>query len=134
MADFNKVILAGHLTKIPDVRTFKMNITVASSGIAVNRKYKDKEEVMFIDIVVYGKLAETFGQYTAKGSAVLIEGRLSFRQWEQDGQKRSKHEVIVESLRLLGNKLADNNTTADKKQTNTAEKEERVITDEDVPF
>ena len=89
---------------------------------------------MFIDIVVYGKLAETFGQYTAKGSAVLIEGRLSFRQWEQDGQKRSKHEVIVESLRLLGNKLADNNTTADKKQTNTAEKEERVITDEDVPF
>ena len=69
MADFNKVILAGHLTKIPDVRTLQNNITVASSGIAVNRKYKDKEEVMFIDIVVYGKLAETFGQYTEIGRA-----------------------------------------------------------------
>ena len=89
---------------------------------------------MFIDIVVYGKLAETFGQYAAKGSAVLIEGRLSFKQWEQDRQKHSKHEIIVESLRLLGNKLTDNDTAADKKPTNTTEKEERVITDEDVPF
>jgi single-strand DNA-binding protein len=80
--------------------------SVCNFGLAVNRKYKQaddaKEEVMFINIVVFGKQADTCGQYLNKGSSVLIEGRLQERRWEtEDGQKRSKHEVVAQSVRFL---------------------------------
>lgn len=127
MPNFNKVILVGHLTKTPDIKTVKEN-TVGTCGIAVNRKYKDKNETMFIDFTCFGKLAEILGQYTAKGSAVMIEGRLDFQQWESEGQKRSKHVVIIESLQLLG-KNSDTNSN----QTNNNQQFDN-IKDEDVPF
>jgi len=80
--------------------------SVCNFGLAVNRKYKQgdemKEEVTFINIVVFGKQADTCGQYLNKGSSVLIEGRLQERRWETDeGQKRSKHEVVAQNVRFL---------------------------------
>lgn len=72
-------------------------------GLAINRKWKDKEEVCFVDCTIFGKSAEAFNQYMAKGRAVLVEGRLTLNQWTtDDGARRSKHEVIVDNFTFLG--------------------------------
>ncbi|MCK5505117.1 MAG: single-stranded DNA-binding protein [Thermodesulfovibrionia bacterium] len=106
---FNKVILIGNLTRDPELRYTPQGTSVCNFGIAVNRKYKQaeevKEEVTFINIVVFGKQADTCGQYLNKGSAVLVEGRLQERRWEtEEGQKRSKHEVVAQNVRFLSRK------------------------------
>lgn len=106
---FNKVILIGNLTRDPEMRYSPQGTSVCKFDLAVNRKYKQadeaKEEVMFISIVVFGKQADTCGQYLNKGSSVLIEGRLQQNRWEtEDGQKRSKHEVVAQSVRFMSRK------------------------------
>lgn len=106
MTSFNKVILLGNLTRDPEVRYTPNGIAVASFAIAVNRKYKQgdetKDEVSYIDIVVFGKQAESCGQYINKGDSVLIDGRLQQRRWEtEDGQKRSKVEVVAQSVNFM---------------------------------
>ncbi len=106
MVSFNKVILMGNLTKDPEVRYLPSGTAVVNFGLAVNRKYKQgdevKEEVCFVDVVVFGKQAENCGKYLSKGQGVIIDGRLSQRRWEgEDGQKKSKHEVVAESIRFL---------------------------------
>jgi single-strand DNA-binding protein len=79
---------------------------VASLGLAVSRRYKQgdelKEEVCFVDIVVFGKQAEHCGQYLSKGSGIIVDGRLQQRRWEtEDGQKRSKHEVVAQTVTFM---------------------------------
>jgi len=106
MTSFNKVILLGNLTRDPEVRYTPNGIAVASFAIAVNRKYKQgdetKEEVSYIDIVVFGKQAESCGQYINKGDSVLIDGRLQQRRWEtEEGQKRNKIEVVAQSVNFM---------------------------------
>ena len=104
---FNKVILTGNLSKDITLKS-NSNITIASSTIAVNRKFKNQngdtsEEVLFIDITFFGRQAQTANQYLNKGSKVLIEGRLKFDTWQdKNGQNRSKHSVVVESMEMLG--------------------------------
>ncbi len=112
---FNKIILIGNLTRDPEVRYTPQGTSVCNFGIAVNRKYKQgdevKEEVTFINIVVFGKQADTCGQYLNKGRAVLVEGRLQERRWEtEDGQKRSKYEVVAQTVRFLSRKTEGNAT------------------------
>lgn len=112
---FNKVILMGNLTRDPEVRYTPQGTSVCNFGIAINRKYKQgdelKEDVTFINIVVFGKQADSCGQYLNKGSSVLVEGRLQERRWEtEDGQKRSKHEVVAQQVRFLSKKQS---TTSD---------------------
>lgn len=106
MAGFNKVILMGNLTRNPELRYTPNGTPVASFGVAVSRRFKQgeelKEEVCFVDIVVFGKQAEHCGQYLSKGNGVIVEGRLQQRRWEtEDGQKRSKHEVVAQSVTFL---------------------------------
>jgi single-strand DNA-binding protein len=107
MTSFNKVILLGNLTRDPEVRYTPSGTAVASFALAVNRKYKQgdetKEEVSYIDIVVFGKQAENCGQYLNKGDAALIEGRLQQRRWDdkETGQKRSKVEVAAQAVTFM---------------------------------
>lgn len=106
MVSFNKVILLGNLTRDPEVRYTPNGVAVASFAIAVNRKYKQgeeiKDEVSYIDIVVFGRQAENCGQYINKGDSVLIDGRLQQRRWEtEDGQKRSKVEVVAQTVSFM---------------------------------
>lgn len=107
---FNKVILVGNLTRDPELRYLQSNSAVCNTGIAVNRKFKSqtgeqKEEVCFIDIALFGRTAEIANQYLKKGSKVLVEGRLKLDQWnDQSGAKRSRHSVVVESLKMLDSK------------------------------
>lgn len=105
---FNRIILIGNLTKDPEVRYTPSGTPVSTITLAVNSKYKQsddtKEEVLFIDAVVFGKQAETCGQYLAKGRTVLVEGRLRERRWEYEGQKKSKMEVVANNVRFLSKK------------------------------
>jgi single-strand DNA-binding protein len=102
---YSKVILIGRLTKDPELRYTPKGTPVASFSLAVNYRYKQsdemKEETTFIDIVVFGKLAEFSGQYLNKGSAVIVDGRLQQRRWESDGQQKSKIEVVAQSVNFL---------------------------------
>jgi len=110
MANVNVVILAGNLTRDPEIRYTPSGMAVAQLGVAVNRKFKDsktnemREEVTFVDVELWGKQAETAKQYLSKGRPVLIEGRLKLDQWDdkQTGQKRSKLKVVGERIQFLG--------------------------------
>jgi single-strand DNA-binding protein len=105
---YNRIILIGNLTKDPELRYTPQGTPVASFRIAVNTRYKQsdeqREDTLFIDIVTFGKQAETCSQYLNKGRTVLVEGRLQERRWESDGQQRSKFEVIAQTVRFLSKK------------------------------
>lgn len=108
MASFNKVILLGNLTRDPQLRYLPSNTAVCEFGLAMNRRYKDrdgnqKEEVCFVDIEAFGRQAETINQYMTKGRSLLVEGHLQLDSWTgQDGQKRSRLRVIVENSQFVG--------------------------------
>ena len=109
MANFNKVILAGNLTRDPELRYTPKGTAIARIGMAINRTWKNetgetKEEVTFVDVDVWGRQAETIGQYMSKGRPIFIEGRLKLDQWDdkESGQKRSKLKVVCESFQFLG--------------------------------
>jgi single-strand DNA-binding protein len=108
MASFNKVLLMGNLTKDPELRYTPQGAAVVNLRMAVNRKYKSKdqglkEEVCFITAVAWNKQAEVCNQYLKKGSALFVEGRLQSRSWEDNaGQKRSVIEVRAERVQFMG--------------------------------
>jgi single-strand DNA-binding protein len=152
MASFNKVILLGNLTRDPEVRYTPKGSAVCDLGIAVNRVYtteggERREEVTFVDVVLWARLAEIAGEYLRKGRPVFIEGRLQMDSWDdkQTGQKRTKLRVVGESMQLLGGRPgggtgeaaeedrvapgAGSKTTAPPKSATPAEPD-----DDEIPF
>lgn len=109
-ANFNKVILMGNLTRDPEMRMLPSNMPVASFGLAVNDRFKNKqtdqweERPNFIDCEAFGRTAENVGKFFSKGKPIFIEGKLRFDQWEdrQSGQKRSKLKVVVDTFQFVG--------------------------------
>src|SRR5215470_8324292 len=111
MANFNKVILLGNLTRDPELRYLPSQMAVVDFGLAVNHKYRtaqgeDREEVMFIDCTAFGKQAEVLKQYCSKGKPLFVEGRLKLDSWDdkQTGQKRSKHKVTIDNFQFIGSR------------------------------
>ena len=108
MANFNKVMLMGNLTRDPQLSYLPSQTPVVEFGLAINRKWtskegESKEEVCFVDCRAFGRPAETLNKYMRKGRPLFVEGRLSFEQWTaQDGSKRSRHRVVVENFQFLG--------------------------------
>ena len=109
MANFNKVLLIGNLTRDPELRYTQSGLALVKFGLAVNRRRRNRdtkettEETCFVDITGWGAQAETFNQYMKKGRPVFIEGRLQYSTWEsKEGQKRSKLEVVMENFQFLG--------------------------------
>jgi len=139
---YNKVVLVGNLTRDIDIRFSQAGLAIAKSAIASNRKFKSntgeqKEEVCFIDITFFGRSAEIAHQYLCKGSKVLIEGRLTFEQWnDQNGQKHSKHSVIVENMQMLDSKNTDTQpkTQLNVENTNLSKPIELEFDEKDFPF
>ncbi len=155
MANFNKVILAGNLTRDPEVRYTPKGIAIAKIGLAINRTWKNetgetKEEVTFVDVDAFGRQAEVIGQYLKKGRPILIEGRLKYDQWDdkQTGQKRSRLGVVLEGFQFLdsGNRGEGNGPesaprraapaapAAGAPSTPPAEPEAPAPEEDDVPF
>jgi single-strand DNA-binding protein len=112
---FNKIILAGNLTRDVEVKYTSSSLAIGNTGIAVNKKFKNKmgenkEEVLFVDLTFFGRTAEIANQYLKKGSKVLVEGKLKLDQWtDTSGQKRSKHSITVESMQMLDSKKESEN-------------------------
>lgn len=110
MRGFSKAIIAGNVTRDPEMRTTTSGSQVCSFAIAVNRSFKDssgnqQDQVSYIDCVAWGKSAEIICQYVHKGSPLLISGRLEQRSWDDknSGQKRSRTEVVIEDFSFIGN-------------------------------
>lgn len=97
--------MAGHLTRDPQMSFTPNQIAIVDFGLAVNHKYKDKDEVCFVDCVAFGGSADAISKYVKKGDPLLIEGRLAFDQWTaQDGSKRSKHKIVVDRFTFLSSR------------------------------
>ena len=106
---YNKITLLGNLTRDIELTYSQAGTAIAKTAIATSRKFtsngEKKEEVMFIDLTFFGRTGEVANQYLRKGSKILVEGRVQFDQWvDQNGGKRSKHSVIVESMQMLDTK------------------------------
>lgn len=108
MANFNKVILAGNLTRDPELRYTPKGMAIAKLGLALNRTFttesgEKREEVTFVDVDAFGRQAEVIGQYMRKGRPILVEGRLKLDQWEDKTthQKKSRLGVVLESFSFL---------------------------------
>jgi len=117
---FNKIILVGNLTRDIELRYSQAGVGIAKTAIATSRKFtsngEKKEEVCFVDITFFGRSAEVANQYLRKGSKILVEGRLNFEQWvDQNGQKRSKHSVVVETMQMLDSR-SDSQQAAPQQQ------------------
>jgi single-strand DNA-binding protein len=110
MAGFNRVVLLGNLTRDPQLKYLPNNTAVCEFGLAVNRRWRDRdgnqrEDVCFVDMAAFGRPGETINQYMSKGRQILIEGRLKFDSWTgQDGTKRSKLSVVVENFTFVGSR------------------------------
>ena len=109
MASLNRVMLIGNLTRDPELRYIPSGSAVTSFTVAMNRVYKlqtgeKKEEVSFVRVVVWGRLAEVCNDYLKKGRPVFVEGRLQSRSWDDknSGEKRSTIEVIAQNIQFLG--------------------------------
>ena len=116
---YNKIIIAGNLTRDIEIRYSQGGSAIGNTGIATTRKFKSatgeqKEEVLFVDLTFFGRSAEIANQYLRKGSKILVDGRLKLDQWTaQDGTKRNKHSVTVESMQMLDSKPQDGQNNQD---------------------
>ena len=111
MPNYNKVILVGNLTRDPEVKYTPKGTAICDIGLAINRNWstdsgEKREEVTFVDVTLWGRVADIVGEYTSKGRPLMVEGRLHLDTWDdkQTGQKRSKLKVIGENIQLLGSK------------------------------
>lgn len=139
MSNLNKVYLMGNLTRDPEVRHTTKGTCVTKIAMAVNRKLKTeageaREEVTFIDIEAFGKLAEVIGQHCKKGRPLFVEGRLKLDQWEDKatGQKRSALKVVLEAFQFIGGRQEGDVPTAQRPAK--AASETQPTESDDVPF
>jgi len=148
----NQVTLMGNLTRDPELRNTPNGQNVTNFSIALNRSYKDsdgewQEATDYVDIVCWGPLAERVNQYLSKGRRCLVQGRLQSRSWEQEGQKRSKVEVLASDVTFLDGRSDDNNQSysddsSSKPASKKSKKDDVVVEDigdepinlDDIPF
>lgn len=143
MANFNKVIMAGRLTRDPELTFLPSQTPVVEFGLATSHKFKGsdgqmKEDTCFVDCRMYGKRAEVIKKYLSKGDPLMIEGRLQFDRWEaQDGSKRSKHRIFVESFEFMGSGKSSgqgNNEYGNSGANDQAPSGTDNVPSDDIPF
>lgn len=143
MRGFSKAIIAGNLTRDPELRSTNSGNNVCSFSVAVNRTFRsndgeNKEDVSFIDCSAWGKLGETIAQYAKKGSGVLISGRLNQRSWEdKSGNKRSNVEIVVEEFNFVGSNNSSSSASSNAPDAAPADVPDDIpdeIDLSDVPF
>ena len=143
----NKAIIIGNLTRDPETKALPSGVSVTSFSLATNNTYNDKdgnkqEDVEYHNVVVFGKQAESAGQYLKKGQSALIEGRIQTRSWEQDGVKKYRTEVIADRVQFgakAGNATAPTQTDAPPTQVAPEESSQieyptEEINPDDIPF
>ena len=140
MASFNRVMLMGNLTRNPELKYTPSGTAVTDLGLAVNESFKNKagetvEQTCFVDVVVWGRQAETASEFLTKGSPAFIEGRLQFDQWEnQEGEKRSRLRVRAERVQFLSSGASNENNSSEFQVDSGKVTPEDSSLDDDVPF
>src|SRR5215217_346678 len=141
MANYNKIILVGNLTRDPQLRYLPSQMPVCDFGMAVNHKFRtkngeDREEVLFIDVSAFGKQAEIINQYCQKGRPLLVEGRLKYDTWEDktNGSKRSKHTIVLEDFQFLGGKGGEGGGKSEAAGVGRIADGATEVREEDIPF
>jgi single-strand DNA-binding protein len=138
MASFSNVVLVGHLTRDPEIKSAKSGSSFAVISLAINdrRKVGDEwiEEASFVDVLVTGRTAEIAGEYLKKGSMALFHGRLKMDSWEKDGQKFSKLKVIADNMQLLGGDRDKGAAKVKPEKEYRSSSKARSYQSEDVPF
>lgn len=137
MASLNQVTLIGNCTRDPELRYLSSGQAVCNLGLALNERFKKGdewvEEVIFVDITVWGRQAEQVAEYVTKGQAVCVQGRLKLDQWEQDGKKQTKLKVVAQRVQFLGAKLQKAATESSYNEPATAGEDEHPAF-ADLPF
>jgi single-strand DNA-binding protein len=130
----NKVFFIGNLTRDPELKHIPSGTALAEVGLAVNTKLgKDKEETLFVDLTLWGRSAEVASEYLTKGSKIHVEGRLKLETWENnEGQKRSKHSVVVDRFQMLDNR--GKKTSEPSTEDNSTEQPPKKEGDDEIPF
>jgi single-strand DNA-binding protein len=143
MANLNKVLLLGNVTRDPEVRYTPKGSAVCDLGVAVNRAYTTdsgdkREEVTFVDVTLWGRTAEVASEYLKKGRPVFIEGRLQMDTWDdkQTGQKRTRLRVVADNMQLLGGRPSGGAESGEGRQASAPPKKSAPSEpDEDeIPF
>lgn len=146
MANLNKILLIGNLTRDPELRHTPKGTAVAELSLAINRVWYDdnkqkQEDTTFVEVTLWGRTAEVAQQYLTKGSPCFIEGRLTLDTWDdkETGKKRSKLKVVGESLQLLGSKPTTSGSNLSERETREAPKSYTSDAldespDDDIPF
>jgi len=134
MADYNRIIMIGNLTRDPELKTLPSGQSVCKLGLAANRQFRNSQtgqmvqEVCFVDIDVWGRQAESCNQYLQKGRPVLIEGRLKFEQWtDNNGNNRSKHTITADRVVFLSQQAASEDTVGSAAQKDPSSDLEREL-------
>ena len=146
----NKVILTGNLTRDAELRYTQSGLALASVGLAVNDRVRNsstgdwEDYANFINCTMFGKRAESLQPYLTKGQKVAVDGKLRYSTWETDGQRRSKIEVIIDDIELLGSRQNTDRNSSSSEQTREKDaysapatpvvNEDSSVFDEDVPF
>ncbi|HUU19247.1 MAG TPA: single-stranded DNA-binding protein [Sedimentisphaerales bacterium] len=136
MANFNKILLMGRLTRDPQLSYTPNQTPVVDFGLATNRTWtgqdgSQREETCFVDCRMFGKRAEVVNKYCKKGNPLFIEGRLTLDSWEaQDGSKRSKHRVTVENFEFLGRGASGGEQSVNRTETEAKQQ----TAEDDIPF
>jgi len=139
MTDINHVVLVGRLTRDAELKYTNTGVAVCKFSLAVNRRRKKDdqwiEEASFFNVVVGGKIGEVLHQYLVKGKQIGIQGELRQNRWEQDGQPRSKVEIIVANIQLLGSKAETPPSNQETiSQVHNADTEVKDDFEDDIPF
>ena len=138
MANLNRVILIGRLTKDSETRVLNTGTPVTKFSMAVNRRKKQGdqwiEEANFFDVVAWGRLGEALQQYLIKGKEVAIDGELRQNRWEHEGQTRSKIEVIANAIQLLGSNNGNSSSQSQNNNYQEPKNNEPMNYDDDIPF
>ena len=118
---YNKIILVGNCTKDGELKYSASGMGIYNNSIATSHKFtsngEKKEEILFVDFTAFARTSEICNQYLRKGSQILVEGRLKFDQWvDQNGQKRSKHSVVVETMKMMDSKSDSQGQQAPQQQ------------------
>ena len=139
MANYNKILLLGNLTRDPQLSYTPNQTAVVDFGLATNRRWtaqdgNQREETCFIDCRAFGRQAENINKYLSKGRLVFIEGRLTFDTWTaQDGSKRSRHRVTVENLQFMPG-TGSTNSEQQAQHSTSLDSNLNQQTDDDIPF
>jgi single-strand DNA-binding protein len=141
MADLNHVVLIGRLTRDAELKYTNSGLPICKFSLAINRRRKVDdawtEEANFFDVTLFGRLGETLQQYMVKGKQIAVEGELRQNRWEQDGQPRSKVEVVASNIQLLGGG-GRSSTPGEKTQENNfasaPDVPESTQFEDDIPF